>query len=230
MTLKVWQDSGHGGSNRGVCLNSFVEKHWTLDCVNGFLDWFYDDYGYKECDLVELYGVKQWSSRHDDTNVKYNLRAQAAADIGADVAFLHHINAMYYPKDYPRVHLAGRPWPLHSGASAFVMEGDTESHKIGEVILNAVRHPLRLWKGRTKPHWSKRFDGHGRPHWTNAAWSCLRHYAQREIPAVLVEWSFITSDYDRRLITDTSKRELFYRPLSAAIRYALEQKEKSCRK
>lgn len=224
MTLKVWHDSGHGGANRGVCFDGFVEKEWTLEFTEGFFDWHYI-----KCSYDEFFSIEPWTARHDDTNVKYNLRAQAAVEVGADVAFIHHINAIYYPKDYP-LHLAGRPWPLHSGASAFVMDGDTESHKVGEVLLNAVRHPLRLWKGRTKPHWSKRFDGHGRPHWTNAAWSCLRHYAQCGIPAVLVEWSFITSDYDRRLITDTSKRELFYRPLSAAIRYALEQKEKSCNK
>lgn len=216
--LKVWHDSGHGGSNRGVCLNSFVEKNWTLDFVYGFLDWSWQQ------------PVLPWIARHDDTNVKYNLRAQDAADVGVDVAFIHHVNGLFYPKDYENAALAGKARPSGLGASAFVMDGDTVSHKIGEVLLKAVHHPLKLWHGRTSPHWSMRFDKHGKKHWTVDAWSCLRHYAKHNIQAVLIEWSFATSDYDRRLLMDRSKRELFYKPLAAAIRYALEQKEKSCNK
>jgi N-acetylmuramoyl-L-alanine amidase len=227
--LRVWHDPGHGGlPNRGLEHDGFVERDWVVELASGYLQWRYkDDFSVMSGCQARLAREQHRLARLRDEYILYTHRARAAEEWGADVAVLHHVNGIFFPKDHPR---AGQANSAESGLAVFVVKGDLHlavhqrSYDLARQLLLAVRRPLQLWKGRTTPHRSKRFGRDGRKHWTRRARSHLRHYVNRGIPAVLVEWSFATSDSDRRTLLDPSLRAWFYRPLDALVDHALRAK------
>jgi N-acetylmuramoyl-L-alanine amidase len=225
--LKVFHCPGHGGlRNRGLEYAGFVERDWVVELACGYLQWRFNQL---ESDTSRLAAEQHRLARFRDEYLPYTYRARAAEEWGADVAVLHHVNGVFFPKDHPR---AGQANAAESGLAVFVVKGDLHldvhqrSYDLARQLLLAVWRPLQLWKGRTTPHRAKRFGHDGKPHWTRRARSHLRHYVNRGIPAVLVEWSFATNDADRRTLLDPSLRARFYRPLDALVDHALKYRSR----
>lgn len=207
MTIRVYLDPGHGGHNHGIRQGRLYENDVVLDLAKGYV-----------ARQLGQANVELTLARYRDEYIPYAHRARVAEDWSADLAVLHHVNGMFFGKDHPR---AGQANPSASGLSVFVVEGTgsvhEQSYAAARDLLLAVRHPLRLWKNRTTPHRSKQVGKDGKRHWTSRALSHLRHYVDRGIPALLVEWGFATNDSDRWLLLDEARRDLFYCPLDAAI-------------
>lgn len=180
--MKVWQDPQHGGSNKGCEWGGLIERHQVVGISN---------------DLVPVLGgmgCEQRLARTGDETIPYADRAKAAADWGAELAFLHHINAMVYPRGHE---LEGKPWIRYDGLMTFALADDPKALSVAEVIGHCAPVELRQ---RMPTYVANPHD------WTRNAYNCLVHYSRVGIPAVLIEWGFATSPRDRAILQSADHR------------------------
>jgi hypothetical protein len=150
-------------------------------------------------DLVPVLGqlgCEQQLARYTDETIPYENRAEGARSWGAQLAFLHHVNAMIYPKDHE---LAGQPWVRYDGLMTFALLHDSIGLAVARMIGHCAPRNLR----QKTPTYIASSDKHD---WTNNAYNCLIHYGRRGIPAVLIEWGFATSPTDREILQSPKHR------------------------
>ena len=83
MTIRIFSDAGHGGSDSGATGNGLLEKDVTLKLSKYFAEILTQDYK----------GVVVKQSRTDDRFLSLSARADKANDWGADYFISFHINA-----------------------------------------------------------------------------------------------------------------------------------------
>lgn len=182
--MKVWHDPQHGGSNRGTEWHGLFERHWVLDMATDLFP------------MLGSMGCEQRLARISDVTIPYGDRAQAANEWGANLAILHHANAMVYPEGHER---EGQAWEEYDGLMTFVYPGDNVGYEVAEMIGRCAPRGLR----QKRPTYITSPD---RKRWTNNAHRCLTHYRLRDIPAVLIEWGFATSPRDRSILQSAKHR------------------------
>ena len=165
--MKIWHDPQHGGPHRGCEHNGIVEKDWVLKMAAGFLAVTYG------------FGWTQMLSRVIDIFETYEERASKAKVWGADIAFLHHVNA------HDDTNL--------DGLITFVYPGQPLALDVAKVIGHCAPVELRQ---RNPAYVTKNSD------WTKRADFCLKPYAEQGIPTVLIEWGFSTSLRDVEILTN----------------------------
>lgn len=131
---------------------------------------------------TELTTALPWAQhyllRHGESGPVYPMRAASAAELGCDIVFCHHVNA--------------GPTPELDGLMVFVIPGDHITREVGDAIMRAAPSELRRRKPRSTPATSS--------DWTRDAHGVLRHYHERGVRAVLIEWGFATSPLDRAVL------------------------------
>lgn len=81
MTILLWEDSGHGGTDPGAGAGGYKEKDWTLDIGNRIAKLS------KEC------GIEVKRTRDSDITVEPKPRAAKVKSSGAKICISSHINA-----------------------------------------------------------------------------------------------------------------------------------------
>jgi N-acetylmuramoyl-L-alanine amidase len=193
--IKVWHDPGHGGSNKGLEHEGFVERHWNLEFAQLLTDKLVGDF------------PEQQIARHSDEHAYYSKRAQKAQTWGADVALLHHVNGAFWPADGPH---EGGPRLHMQGAICFTMRSNSARlWSMARVLLYHLPGDLRRTRNdliiAESDNWTR--DAHGH----------LRHYTGLGIPAILIEWGFATNPNDREALQDTRTRLQMVRAVAAAL-------------
>jgi len=200
MKPKVWHDQAHGGDNIGIEYAGIIEKKWTPVIA-------------RDCGAVikSLGLADQRFSRDADIDLDYRHRAQAAAKWGADFAILHHVNGCFHPRGHPR---AGQPAVDIDGLMCHHMHGDWIGREVGDAIMRSAPHDLLRHKHRSIPAVTS--------DWTVDAHGHLRHYAAEAIPAVLIEWAFLTAPGDVAVIEDVRSRPAMCAAVVAGVARLLE--------
>jgi N-acetylmuramoyl-L-alanine amidase len=180
--MRLWHDPQHGGTNHGCEYGEIRERDWVLQISTDL-----------EATLG-VFGCQQELARRVDETIHYSERAEAARKWGADLAFLHHVNAMVYPDGHE---LEGQPWVRFDGLMTFALPQD----RIGFDVAKAIgkRAPTELMQ--KKPTYIASRDD-----WTKHAYNCLVHYGRVGIPSVLIEWGFATSPTDRTILLSADHR------------------------
>jgi len=181
--LKIWHDPQHGGENKGSEYFGLIERIWNVEMVLEIMF------------RLENFSCVQETARRDDRTIYYHDRAENAKAWGANIAFLHHVNAMVYPDGHE---LGGQPWPKFDGLMTFYLSQSQISREVATMIGRSA--PVELLQ--KKPTYAANpYD------WTSNAYNCLISYEKIGIPTVLIEWGFSTSPIDREFLTSE-----FHRP------------------
>jgi N-acetylmuramoyl-L-alanine amidase len=201
--MRLIHDPGHGGHNRGLQYAGFVERSWVID------------FGHLLMDRLSSLCEYQCMARTSDDYIRYTVRARRAVEWKADLAFLHHVNGLFYGQDH---HRAGQGNPHGSGTICFVVPEDELSHCVAEALIKGL--PKELWRQKDYLITASPND------WTKNAYGHLSHYTSRGIPAVLIEWGFATNDADRRALQNDKVRDGMAKAAAEAV---LRFKELTCK-
>lgn len=181
--MRLWHDPGHGGSNPGLVYNGFIERDWVVDWSHFLIN--------KLTDACS----EQRMARYGNVSMGYSIRASDARAWDADAALLHHVNGMFFPKDHIR---AGEARQEFHGTMAFVVFADKVARQWVTAILDGTPPVLQRTSNILIP---------SHPiGWTQDAYGHLHHYADRGIPAVLMEYGFATNPGDRKALNNPMVR------------------------
>lgn len=198
---RLWHCQGHGGANKGCVHAELEERFWVMKMAQDL-----------EPSLL-AWGVEVRYAREGDETIDYSDRAEQARIWGADLAFLHHVNAYRYPPGHP---LAGQPHPNADGLLCLALPTDHIGLEVGSAITRAAPKDLLGRKLRTIP--TNPYD------WTKHAHSVLLEYGRRGVPAVLIEWGFATSPRDRAILMGANHRPALVAAAMAGVGRFLELK------
>lgn len=198
--LKVWHDPQHGGPNRGTAWFGLVEKFWVVEMSKSLVP------------ILDKLECEQELARTRDELIPYGERAQAAKAWGADIAFLHHVNAMVYPKKHEK---AGDAWEKFDGLMTFALLADHIGMDVAKVIGRCA--PVDLLQ--KKPTYAASSDPDD---WTNETYNCLVNYREMGVPAVLIEWGFATSSIDREVLRLAKYRPSLCASVACGVGRAIE--------
>jgi N-acetylmuramoyl-L-alanine amidase len=177
---RIWHDEAHGGRNLGIQFAGISEKKWTPVIAR-------DVAAMLKC----IGGVEQRFARDgQDIDLDYDTRAEDALRWGADFAMLHHANGGFFDDGTPRVSM--------DGLICFHPRGDWKGREVGDAMMRAAPYDLLRTKHKSYP--ASKVD------WTEDAYAHLHHYSDRNIPAVLVEWCFLTAPRDVAVLEDVRSR------------------------
>ncbi|NIU03753.1 MAG: hypothetical protein GWN29_04855 [Gammaproteobacteria bacterium] len=158
--------AGHGGSNRGTRVLGRDESNWVLD---------YARLLHRRCEAMWRDPLFQLT-RDGDYDLGLDGTAKKAADFGAQLAIVLHVNAYSTSA-------------LHGGA-AFALDGDACGRSCGNEVMHS--YPWELAPMRELA-WYVPSDAHD---WRKAVANVLRPYARRGISATLIELFYATHPYD----------------------------------
>jgi N-acetylmuramoyl-L-alanine amidase len=198
---KIWHDPGHGGSNKGLEHEGFVERDWNLEFARLLTD-----------ELAEEFPEQQ-IARHADITLGYGTRARKARQWGANLALLHHVNAAFWPASESSIgELCGSMPRLYiRGAICFVVQCQmARLERMTRILLRHLPETLR----RTKNDLIVARSGN----WTGDAYGHLHYYSELGIPAVLIEWGFATNPNDLETLQDAEARLQMVEAVAAALR------------
>lgn len=199
--MRIFLDPGHGGSKRGCERAGLIEKDLAMSIAR---------------DLEAF--CRQWphleivKSRDNDETRAYSRRAEQAKNWKADLVLCLHIDA--------RQTADGEDDTKATGAQCYTMDGDQVSFEVGKKIMQAMAAGLEPTRGLP-------IATHPKPHWTRRAHSILRLYSP--LPAVLIEWGFMTNSYDRAALTDLSNRPAMSVAALAGITRLMQIRDKQPR-
>jgi N-acetylmuramoyl-L-alanine amidase len=133
-------------------------------------------------------GVQTWFTRGPNNGASEDQRAQLANDVGADLVLSLHID--------------GSSSPLANGIATYYYGGGESTSTIGERLADLALRELVARTGM----------GNNRMH--GKSWSLLR---RTRMPAVRVEVGYLTSEDDRRRLTDPRYRDAVAEGLLVAV-------------
>jgi N-acetylmuramoyl-L-alanine amidase len=133
-------------------------------------------------------GVQTWFTRGPNNGASEDQRAQLANDVGADLVLSLHID--------------GSSSPLANGIATYYYGGGESTSTIGERLADLALRELVARTGM----------GNNRMH--GKSWSLLR---RTRMPAVRVEVGYLTSEDDRRRLTDLRYRDAVAEGLLVAV-------------
>lgn len=177
---------GHGGEDPGCTWDGGKESDWALamalDCESGIRQW----------------GVEQHFTRRRDINTDPRGEAQFAAERGAHLAILHHVNASSDP------HV--------DGMMVFALNSDPWAISIGDAIMRAA--PARLRRKSPKAT----LTHHGDQDWPRV-FNCLKYFT---CSAILIEYGFSTSPIDLPILLDPTCRPALQASVLVGVARMLE--------
>ena len=184
MTIDVFNDPGHGGSNSGAIRGTFIEKDVALSIATDCSEF-----------ISKFPFIVSSMSRVDDSTISYSDRAKRAKVI-ADLVICHHINAATVERKNDKGEVEIHDDESRRGAEIFVRHDDAIGGQVASQILRAMPEQLRA--KRTRP-WRTSQDG-----WLKNADSILEKY--RPLPAILIEWGYVSNEFDREHLLDRRLR------------------------
>lgn len=192
--MKVFHDPGHGGDDHGCVHNGIVEKDLVLDIALDISE------------ALRPWGITQQFSRVIDVSSSLHWRAESAAEFGADIALVYHIDA-----------LEGAPHA--KGLITRCIPGD-----IGFDVAWQITHCAPKWLFRAPA-----IPGlPGSRLWTKGVEKVLKPYHERNVPAVLIKWGFATNPDDAKVLLSPASRPAIIATAIAGIARAMELKNGNC--